>query len=144
MFKIAYLYNEKTKEFISEVNAQIDPLETKKKGENVYLLPANATFKEPMQAKEGFKIVFNGNGWEYQEIKVEEIPEEKEPTNEDISQMRQGAYMERTDPLSLRKLRKLALGEWTSEEEKDYIYQMQKISEEINKEFPYISEEPNL
>lgn len=142
----AYLYDEKTKEFISEVNAQIDPLETKKKGENVYLLPANATFKEPMQAKEGFKIVFNGKGWEYQEIKVEveEIPEEKELTNEDISQMRQGEYMRRTDPLTLRKLRKQALNDWTSEDEKEYIYQMQKISEEINKEFPYISEEPNL
>lgn len=141
-----YLYDEITKEFIMEEDAHIDPLETKKKGENVYLLPANATFKEPPQEKEGFKIVFNGNVWEYQEIKieVEEIPEEKEPTNEDISQMRQGEYIRRTDPLSLRKLRKLALGEWTSEEEKDYIYQMQKISEEINKEFPYISEEPNL
>lgn len=140
----AYLYNEKTKEFISEVNAQIDPLETKKKGENVYLLPANATFKEPMQAKEGFKIVFNGNGWEYQEIKVEEIPEEKEPTNEDISQMRQGEYMRRTDPLTLRKLRKQALNEWTSEDEKEYVAQIKAISEQIASEFPYISEEPTL
>lgn len=140
----AYLYDETTKEFTSEVNAQIDPLETKKKGENVYLLPANATFKEPMQAKEGFKIVFNGNGWEYQEIKVEEIPEEKEPTNEDISQMRQGAYQERTDPLTLRKLRKQALGEWTSEDEKEYVAQIKAKSEQIASEFPYNSEEPVL
>lgn len=142
----AYLYDEETKEFITEVNAQIDPLETKKKGGNVYLLPANATFKEPMQAKEGFKIVFNGNGWEYQEIKVEveEIPEEKEPTNEDISQMRQWEYMRRTDPLSLRKLRKQALGKWTSEDEKEYVAQIKAISEQIASEFPYISEEPTL
>ncbi len=142
----AYLYDEETKEFITEVNAQIDPLETKKKGGNVYLLPANATFKEPMQAKEGFKIVFNGNGWEYQEIKVEveEIPEEKEPTNEDISQMRQWEYVRRTDPLSLRKLRKQALGKWTSEDEKEYVAQIKAISEQIASEFPYISEEPTL
>lgn len=139
-----YLYDEITKEFIMEEDAHIDPLETKKKGENVYLLPANATFKEPMQAKEGFKIVFNGNSWEYQEIKVEEIPEEKEPTNEDISKMRQSAYMERTDPLTLRKLRKQALNEWTSEDEKEYVAQITAISSEIEKEFPYISEEPNL
>lgn len=139
-----YLYDEITKEFIMEEDAHIDPLETKKKGENVYLLPANATFKEPMQAKEGFKIVFNGKDWEYQEIKVEEIPEEKEPTNEDISQMRQSAYMRRTDPLSLRKLRKLALGEWTSEDEKEHVAQIKAISEQIASEFPYISEEPNL
>lgn len=139
-----YLYDEITKEFIMEEDAHIDPLETKKKGENVYLLPANATFKEPMQAKEGFKIVFNGKEWEYQEIKVEEIPEEKEPTNEDISQMRQGAYQERTDPLTLRKLRKQALGEWTSEDEKEYVAKIKAISEQIASEFPYNSEEPNL
>ncbi len=136
-----YLYDEITKEFIMEEDAHIDPLETKKKGENVYLLPANATFKEPMQAKEGFKIVFNGKDWEYQEIKVEK---EKEPTNEDISQMRQGEYMRRTDPLTLRKLRKQALNEWTSEDEKEYIAQITAISNEIEKEFPYNSEEPNL
>lgn len=58
--------------------------------------------------------------------------------NEQQSEKRSQAYIERTDPLTLRKLRKLALGEWTSEDEKDYIYQMQKISEEINKEFAYI------
>lgn len=141
-----YLYDEITKEFIMEEDAHIDPLETKKKGENVYLLPANATFKEPMQAKEGFKIVFNGNVWEYQEIKieVEETPEEKELTNEDISQMRQSAYMRRTDPLSLRKLRKQALNEWTSEDEKEYVAQIKAISEQIASEFPYISEEPTL
>mgnify|MGYP000251425547 CR=1 FL=1 len=136
-----YLYDEITKEFIMEEDAHIDPLETKKKGENVYLLPANATFKEPMQAKEGFKIVFNGKDWEYQEIKVEK---EKEPTNEDISQMRQGEYMRRTDPLTLRKLRKQALGEWTSEDEKEYVAQIKAISEQIASEFPYNSEEPNL
>lgn len=139
----AYLYDDNGVYFGFE-NAQIDPLETKKKGRNIYLLPENATFKEPMQEKEGFKIVFNGNGWEYQEIKVEEIPEEKEPTNEDISQMRQGEYMRRTDPLSLRKLRKQALNEWTSEDEKEYVTQIKAISEQIASEFPYISEEPNL
>lgn len=85
-----------------------------------------------------------GEERQFKIVEIKEEHKEKEPTNEDISQMRQGEYMRRTDPLSLRKLRKLALGEWTSEEEKDYIYQIQKISEEINKEFPYISEEPNL
>lgn len=58
--------------------------------------------------------------------------------NAEQKEKRSQAYIDRTDPLSLRKLRKLALGEWTSEDEKDYIYQMQKISEEINKEFTYI------
>lgn len=105
--------------------------------------------------EEAYKYV-NENGYTIEEIetkgeerqfKIVEIKEEhkeKEPTNEDISQMRQGEYMRRTDPLSLRKLRKLALGEWTSEDEKEYVAKITVISEEIEKEFPYISEEPNL
>ena len=85
-----------------------------------------------------------GEERQFKIVEIKEEHKEKEPTNEDISQMRQQAYQERTDPLTLRKLRKQALNKWTSEDEKEYIYQMQKISEEINKEFPYISEEPNL
>ena len=66
------------------------------------------------------------------------------PTNDDISNMRQGAYSERTDPLTLRKLRKQALGEWTTEDEKEYVAQIQAISKQIEVEFPYNSEEPAL
>ena len=76
-------------------------------------------------------------------FQIIEIPIYK-PTNEEISQQRQNAYTERTDPLTLRKLRKQALNEWTSEDEKEYILQMQNISEQIEKEFPYNSEEPIL
>ena len=65
-------------------------------------------------------------------------------TNEDISRMRAVAYAERTDPLTLRKIRKQALNEWTDEEEQTYISQITNISKEIEKEFPYNSEEPNL
>lgn len=105
--------------------------------------------------EEAYKYV-NENGYTIEEIetkgeerqfKIVEIKEEhkeKEPTNEDISKMRQSAYMERTDPLTLRKLRKQALNEWTSEDEKEYVAQITAISSEIEKEFPYISEEPNL
>lgn len=71
--------------------------------------------------------------------KVVEIKPYK-PTNEEISQMRQNAYSERTDPLTLRKMRKQALGEWTAEDEEEYLVQIQKITEEINAEFPYNSE----
>ena len=105
--------------------------------------------------EEAYKYV-NENGYTIEEIetkgeerqfKIVEIKEEnkkKEPTNEDISQMRQGEYMRRTDPLTLRKLRKQALGEWTSEDEKEYVAQIKAISEQIASEFPYNSEEPNL
>lgn len=71
-------------------------------------------------------------------------PEKPAPTNEEISQQRQNAYIERTDPLTLRKLRKQALGEWTTEDEKEYVAQIQAISTQIASEFPYNSEEPSL
>jgi hypothetical protein len=59
------------------------------------------------------------------------------PTNEEISKMRQSAYAERTDPLTLRKLRKLALGEWTEKDEAQYVSEIQAISKEIEEEYPY-------
>ena len=59
-----YKYNEQTKEYISTEQAMLDPLETKKQGKNIYLLPANATFTEPTEAQEGFAHVWNGEAWE--------------------------------------------------------------------------------
>ena len=37
---IFYIYDEKTKEYRGTQNGFIDPLETKKQGKNVYLVPA--------------------------------------------------------------------------------------------------------
>ena len=61
---IFYTYDEKTKEFIGTQNAFIDPLETKKQGKNVYLVPANATDKKPLETKENQTVIFNGSEWE--------------------------------------------------------------------------------
>ena len=72
-----YHYDEETKEFLYQEEAHIDPLETELKGENVYLLPANATFEKPLETKDGFRIVFD-NGWKYEAIPVE-VEEEPEP-----------------------------------------------------------------
>ena len=58
-----YLYDDETKEFLREEEAFVDPLETKKQGKKVYLLPANATFKQPKETKRGKAIVFNGEEW---------------------------------------------------------------------------------
>ena len=57
--------------------------------------------------------------------------------NEQQSQNRSQAYIERTDPLTLRKMRKLALNEWTEEDEAQYMVEIQRISQEIDKAFPY-------
>ena len=61
---IFYSYDEKTKEYTGTQNAFIDPLETKKQGKNVYLVPANATDKKPLDVKENQAVIFNGSEWE--------------------------------------------------------------------------------
>lgn len=73
---------------------------------------------------------------EERQFKIVEIPVYN-PTNEDISQQRQQAYSERTDPLTLRKMRKIALNEWTEEDESEYVANIQAISKEIENEYPY-------
>ncbi|OPA77247.1 hypothetical protein BFG04_03900 [Campylobacter pinnipediorum subsp. pinnipediorum] len=55
-----YNYNAITKEFLNESEAELSPLE-----ENVYLIPANATYIKPIKAKSGFAICFNGSEWVY-------------------------------------------------------------------------------
>lgn len=61
--KTAYLYDEKTKEYKSEVNAQLDPLESARAGKDIYLLPANATWDTP-DVKDGCVPVWNGETWD--------------------------------------------------------------------------------
>ena len=61
---IFYIYDEKTKEYTGTQNGFIDPLETKKQGKNVYLVPANATDKKPLETKENQAVIFNGSEWE--------------------------------------------------------------------------------
>lgn len=82
----AYRYNKKSKKYEGEVNCQIDPLESKTKGEEVWLLPAYSTFEVPLEEKEGFDVVWNGSAWEYQEIPEPEP--EPEPTPEEKIRMR--------------------------------------------------------
>ena len=57
-------YNKETKEFTTSTNATENPLEKGK-----YIVPANATIKEPLPLKDGYAICFNETKeeWEYQE-----------------------------------------------------------------------------
>lgn len=80
----AYRYNEETKKYEGEVARQLDPLETKTAGHDIWLMPANATDVIPLEPKDGFDIVWNGSAWEYQEIPQPEP--EPEPTPEEIKQ----------------------------------------------------------
>lgn len=59
-----YFYDVNTKEFISEGNAFKDPKASDRLGKDVWLLPANATFDEPLETKEEYAVVYD-NGWRY-------------------------------------------------------------------------------
>ena len=90
----AYRYNSENKKYEGEATCQIDPLESKIAGKEIYLLPADCTYEVPPEEKEGFDIIFNGESWEYKEQekpKEEEpyVPTEKEKTQEEIWRLKE-------------------------------------------------------
>lgn len=94
---IAYKYDD-LKYYIGEVNCQIDPLESKIQGHEIYLLPANSTFEVPPKEKDGYKIKWNGESWEYE--KIPEPEPEPEPTEDEKKALVRGvrnSYLQGTD-----------------------------------------------
>lgn len=59
-----YNYKEDTKEFTNVSEAKLDILESKKKGQDIYLIPANATEKS-CERREGYVACFVDNDWLY-------------------------------------------------------------------------------
>lgn len=62
---LTYKYDHDTKEYIYAEEAFLNPLETEQQGKEIYLLPADSTFTAPLDAKEGYAVVWNGEAWEY-------------------------------------------------------------------------------
>lgn len=60
---LAYKYKEITYEYEGTQECQLDPLETKKQGQDVWLLPVQCTFEVPPQSQEGKAIVFENDVW---------------------------------------------------------------------------------
>lgn len=60
-----YRFHPKTKEFLYEEEAYLDPLETESQGKEIYLLPADSTFVAPPEEHEGFARIWSGNEWKY-------------------------------------------------------------------------------
>ena len=60
-----YLYDEKTKQFITEQEGYLDPLETKAQGKNVYIVPPFSTTEKPnlTSLKDNEILVFKGDKW---------------------------------------------------------------------------------
>lgn len=82
----AYRFNPDTLVFEGEQERQIDPVASRKAGEEIYLMPANCTETKPPADKAGFNIIFEAGKWSYKEQEKKEEPsqpEPYEPTTED-------------------------------------------------------------
>lgn len=67
-------------------------------------------------------------------------PEKPTPTKEEISKLREQAYVQEIDPLHAQKMRKTILGTWTEEDEANYIAEVKARSEDIANRYPYPEE----
>lgn len=78
---------------------------------------------------------------------IKEVPAPA-PTKEEQEQARANAYASEIDPLHARKARKTILGEWTEEDEAEYVAKVKELSAEIVARYPYptdpIYEEPKV
>ena len=77
----AYIYNRENFHFMSDYNCQLDQLESKKQGKEIYLLPADATWIKP----DDFNIETQyakwneeEQKWEINDIELEEIDDSNE------------------------------------------------------------------
>jgi hypothetical protein len=68
-------------------------------------------------------------------------PEKPAPTHEEISALREQAYISEIDTLHAQRQRKTILGTWTEEDEAEYIAQVKARSEDIANRYPYGEEE---
>lgn len=59
-----YLYHMETKEYIGPCDAPLDPLETELQGHDIYLMPSNATTKDPGAIPEKHVAKWSGDAWE--------------------------------------------------------------------------------
>lgn len=67
-------------------------------------------------------------------------PEKPALTREEISALREQAYIREVDVLHAQKMRKTILGTWTEEDEANYIAEVKRLSEEIANRYPYPEE----
>lgn len=94
---IAYGYDDNGY-YTGEKTCQVDPLESKRKGEFVYLLPANATWDKPLDEKEGYRVRFVDGAWIYEEIpQPEPAPEPTQEEKEEIVRSVRNGYLSATD-----------------------------------------------
>lgn len=67
-------------------------------------------------------------------------PEKQAPTHEEISSLREQAYIQEIDTLHAQRQRKTIIGTWTEENEANYIAEVKQLSEDIANRYPYPEE----
>lgn len=68
---------------------------------------------------------------------IKAVPPAPAPTKEQQEEARKAAYTTEIDPLHARKMRKTILGEWTEEDEAQYVEKVRTLSAEIVERYPY-------
>ena len=68
-------------------------------------------------------------------------PEKPAQTKEEISALREQAYIKEVDILHAQRQRKTILKTWTEEDEENYIAEVKQLSEDIANRYPYPTEE---
>lgn len=89
----------------------------------------NATFNELMDKRDLPKRYF--------QINKIIIPEPEPLTKEEISALREQAYIKEVDTLHAQRQRKTILGTWTEQDEANYIEEVKRLSEDIANRYPY-------
>ena len=111
MAKIIYNYDEEGY-FTVKSEANINPLETKLKKENIYLLPRNSTFVKIPEIKENKRIKWDKDNqkWIYEDITIPEEPKEEIESESDIIKrlknmaiLIRSSYLQTTDWYILRE-----------------------------------------
>lgn len=120
--------NQEIEEYIKELNTKYDELA--KKNLNEY-----STVAEWCNNTGEYHIEEVGD-----EYCVVKNPEPLPPTTEEISKMREQAYIIEVDVLHAKKQRKTILCTWTEEDEAEYIAEVKARSEDIANRYPYPEE----
>lgn len=68
---------------------------------------------------------------------IKAVPPAPAPTKEEQERARANAYVSEIDPLHARKARKTILGEWTEEDEAEYVAKVKELSAEIAERYSY-------
>lgn len=85
------------------------------------------------------EYAYNNRWYEAGYAPVEPTP--LPPTNEEQRRKRSNAYLQEVDPLHAQKIRHTILGDWTEEDEVNYIAEVKRLSEDINNRYPYMENE---